>query len=266
MVLCTHDVTYPNAKINLGLRVLEKRSDGFHNIETVFYPIPHCDILEVLEAKENKMYLYGIEYDGNADDNLCMRAYRLLAQDYKLPPVEIHLYKKIPVGAGLGGGSADAAFTLKSLNKIFQLQLTQEQLVVYAAKLGSDCPFFILNTPMLGTQKGEILSPISIPALENYRIELVSPPIFVSTPDAYSGIVPRDKREANGEELIKTPLTELLQLPVTEWKNVIENDFELTVFKKFPQLKGYKEELYSRGAIYASMSGSGSSMFGVFEK
>lgn len=259
-------ILYPNAKINIGLNVIEKRVDGFHNLETLFYPVDAYDILEIVESDTLKMFQYGIDYPGEVMDNLCVRAYNLLKSEYNIPPVEIHLYKRIPVGAGLGGGSSDAAFTLKGLNDLFNLSIPDKKLWEYASMLGSDCPFFIYNKPMLGTGRGEILSEVEITDLSDYRIELVYPPFFVSTADAYRGIVPRNVRELNGEKFKGQSLVEMLKEPVESWKDNVTNDFELTVFNKIPQLAEYKEDLYKRGAVYASMSGSGSAMFGVFKR
>ena len=261
-------ILYPNAKINIGLNVLEKREDGFHNLETLFYPILDgpLDILEIVEAPELSMHQYGIEYPGDPMDNLCIKAYNAIKADYNIPPVAIHLYKKIPVGAGLGGGSSDAAFTLKGLNEMFSLGISDLRLAEYAATLGSDCAFFIYNKPMLGTGRGEILEPVKIYPLENYEIKLVFPPYFVSTGAAYGGIVPRNKRAQNGEKFDSRQLVQMLAEPVEEWKNCVVNDFETTVFAKIPELAPYKEQLYAQGAVYASMSGSGSSFFGIFRK
>ncbi len=275
-------IVYPNAKINIGLKVLNKREDGFHNLETLFYPINKCDILEIVEGKELKMEQYGITIPSVAGDNdaaamapeenLCIRAYKLLKKDFDIPPVEIYLHKNIPVGAGLGGGSSDAAHTILALDKLYNLNLTTRQMAQYASTLGSDCAFFIYNSPMLGEGRGEILSEISAAGLEdlqkNYTIELIHPPYFVSTAQAYGGIVPRSKKQESGAPLPDNgmPLTELLQSPVTEWHNKIFNDFEETVFAKIPQLADYKQELYDSGAVYAAMSGSGSTMFGIFKK
>ncbi len=259
-------ILYPNAKINIGLNVIEKRVDGFHNLETLFYPVEAYDILEIVESDTLKMFQYGIDYPGEVMDNLCVRAYNLLKSEYNIPPVEIHLYKRIPVGAGLGGGSSDAAFTLKGLNDLFNLSIPDKKLWEYASMLGSDCPFFIYNKPMLGTGRGEILSEVEITDLSDYRIELVYPPYFVSTADAYRGIVPRNVRELNGEKFKGQSLVEMLKEPVEIWKDNVTNDFEITVFNKIPELAKYKEDLYKRGAVYASMSGSGSAMFGVFKR
>lgn len=259
-------ILYPNAKINIGLNVIEKRVDGFHNLETLFYPVEAYDILEIVESDTLKMFQYGIDYPGEVMDNLCVRAYNLLKSEYNIPPVEIHLYKRIPVGAGLGGGSSDAAFTLKGLNDLFNLSIPDKKLWEYASMLGSDCPFFIYNKPMLGTGRGEILSEVEITDLSDYRIELVYPPYFISTADAYRGIVPRNVRELNGEKFKGQSLVEMLKEPVESWKDNVTNDFEITVFNKIPELAKYKEDLYKRGAVYASMSGSGSAMFGVFKR
>lgn len=259
-------ILYPNAKINIGLNVIEKRVDGFHNLETLFYPVEAYDILEIVESDTLKMFQYGIDYPGEVMDNLCVRAYNLLKDEYNIPPVEIHLYKRIPVGAGLGGGSSDAAFTLMGLNDLFNLSIPDKKLWEYASMLGSDCPFFIYNKPMLGTGRGEILSEVEITDLSDYRIELVYPPYFVSTADAYRGIVPRNVRELNGEKFKGQSLVEMLKEPVESWKDNVTNDFEITVFNKIPELAKYKEDLYKRGAVYASMSGSGSAMFGVFKR
>ena len=252
-------ILYPPAKINIGLSIVEKRQDGFHNIETVFYPIPLCDILTVEAAGTGATCQLvfscdGIELPGN--DNLCCKAYRLLDADYQLPPVNIHLHKKIPVGAGLGGGSSDAAYTLLALNDLFQLNLSVEELTRYARRLGSDCAFFLQNQPALGTGKGDILEPLSL-SLAGYHILLVKPPVFVSTADAYSSVIPKK---------LKHHLPELLQAPVSEWRHTVFNDFEASVFKKFPEIGQIKENLYREGAVYASMSGSGSCVYGIFDK
>ena len=250
-------IFFPNAKINLGLNIIEKRPDGFHNIETLFVPCSeYCDILEVLYAEKFSMHLYGIALDGDPMDNLCVKAYRLLADIYDLPPVAIHLYKKIPVVAGLGGGSSDAAGTLILLNKMFSLELTDEVLAAHAASLGSDCPFFIYNRPIYATGRGEILSPVEI-LPDDYRIELVNPDIFISTKEAYAGVTPR-KPEISISEIIKRP--------VEEWWGLLKNDFEESLFLKYPSLAAEKEALYARGAVYASMSGSGSALYGLFKK
>lgn len=261
-------VSYPNAKINLGLRVIEKRNDGFHNLETLFVPVyDFTDILEIVESKSLYIKHYGLPYslpENDSEKDLCIRAYKLLNEDFGIPPVGIHLYKKIPVGAGLGGGSADAAFTLKTLNSLFRLNLSNESLAAYAARLGSDCPFFIYNKPMFGEGKGEILSVFEAPWVSDfagkeakYRIELRCSSINVSTAEAYGGI--RPSTEGRG-------LRKLLEEPVSSWKGKVLNDFETSVFAKYPSLAQEKEKLYSEGALFSLMSGSGSTVYGIFEK
>lgn len=250
-------IFFPNAKINLGLDIIEKRPDGFHNIETLFVPCPdYSDILEVLYAEKFSMHLYGIPLDGDPMENLCVKAYRLMADMYDLPPVAIHLYKEIPVGAGLGGGSSDAAATLILLNKMFSLDLSDEVLAGHASSLGSDCPFFIYNRPMYATGRGEVLSPVEI-ALDDYRIELVIPDLFISTKEAYAGVTPRKP---------VVSILNIIKKPVAEWRGLLKNDFEESLFLKYPGLAAEKEALYSRGAVYASMSGSGSALYGLFKK
>lgn len=260
---------YPNAKINIGLRVLEKRSDGYHNIETIFYPIPVFDILEIVEGggltinSEIGMRQYGIDCGCNPCDNLSLKAYKIFRDKFDLPPVEIYLHKNIPSGAGLGGGSSDAAFTLIGLNELFNLNLSKEELAVYASQIGSDCAFFIYNTPMVGTKRGEELTPINIDNMRDYYIKVVYPPFHISTAEAYKNVKPRNTRT----DCTKTkPLSELIKRPIEEWKDLITNDFEESVFLVKPELIKYKEALYQEGAVYASMSGTGSTMFGIFKK
>lgn len=250
-------ITYPNPKINLGLHVTERRPDGYHNIETLFLPYTAlCDVLEIVEAAEPKMFQYGLKYDGRPEENLCFKAWELLHAEFGIPAVAIHLYKKIPVGAGLGGGSSDAAFTLKMVNDLFSLDLSDEILAGYAARLGSDCPFFIYNRPMFATGRGEILSEFDID-LSEYEIELVTPSVHVSTKDAYAGIAP---------SLPEYDLRRVLSSSAEGWKGVLKNDFEKSVFAKYPELAELKNQLYERGATYASMSGSGSALYGLFRK
>lgn len=249
-------IFFPNAKINLGLNIIEKRSDGFHNIETLFIPFQLCDILEVVVAKELSINLYGMPLDSDPMNNLCVKAYNLIKSRYDIPPVGIHLYKKIPVGAGLGGGSSDAANTLIALNKLFSLNISDDNLAGYAGMLGSDCPFFIYNTPMIARGRGEMLSRYDI-SLDDYRIEMVAPPVFVSTKEAYSEVRPHRW---------DMQLQDVLALPVEQWKELLVNDFEENIFRKYPLLAKEKTALYERGAVYASMSGSGSSLFGLFRK
>ncbi|MBO8429526.1 MAG: 4-(cytidine 5'-diphospho)-2-C-methyl-D-erythritol kinase [Bacteroidetes bacterium] len=254
-------ILYPNAKINIGLRILSKREDGFHDIETLFYPVELADILEIVESAELTLNEYGIQIPGKPGENICIRAYNLVKEDFDIPPVEISLFKNIPAGAGLGGGSSDGAHTILLLDKLFNLNLTHKQKRLYASRLGSDCPFFIENLPMIGSGRGDILEPFPLD-LSLYTIKVVTPPCFVSTAEAYRTVVPRDKKEGCD----RRSLGELLHYPVEQWKDFIVNDFEENVFKKFPQLAEYKEQLYRDGALYASMSGSGSSLFGIFSK
>ncbi|WP_372649232.1 4-(cytidine 5'-diphospho)-2-C-methyl-D-erythritol kinase [Draconibacterium sp.] len=247
-------ITFPNAKINIGLNVVEKRPDGYHNLETIFYPVKLSDALEVIEAEETAFSSSGIEIDSTAENNLVYKAYSLLAGDFHLSPVKMHLHKVIPFGAGLGGGSADAAFALKMLNDYFGLGLTTIQLENYAARIGADCPFFIENKPTFAHSIGDQFKPVNLD-LSAYEIVIVKPPISVSTPQAYRNIVPT-KPGFN--------LLEIDQLPIEEWKTVVKNDFEKSVFPQLPEIENLKENLYEAGAVYASMSGSGSAVFGIF--
>lgn len=248
-------IVYPNAKINLGLNVLHKREDGYHDISSVFYPVKECvDILEIIKSERFQFTKSGIEIpDG---ENICEKAWKLLDTDFGIGNVKIHLHKQIPIGAGLGGGSADASFTLKYLNELFDLNLNNKELEKYALRLGADCPFFIDNTPKLVEGIGEKMTSIDLD-LSNYQIRLVNPDIHISTKEAYSGIVP------------KTPVLsveKIIELPIIEWKGKLKNDFEESIFEKYLQLEGIKDELYKQGSIYSSMSGSGSIVFGIFEK
>lgn len=253
-------LTFPNAKINLGLNITEKRPDGYHNLETVFYPIPLEDALEITElqgapGEKFRLHQAGLEIAGEADNNLVVKAYKLLDEQFHLPPTDIHLFKHIPSGAGLGGGSADAAFMLKLLNEQFGLALTDDALEEYAARLGADCAFFIKNRPVYAEGIGNLFSPITL-SLKGYRLWLVKPDIFVSTRDAFARIKPRRP---------KASLREIVKLPVEEWKACMVNDFEESVFPQFPAIGEIKEEMYRQGAVYASMSGSGSSVYGLFK-
>ena len=248
-------IVYPNAKINLGLNVLRKREDGYHDISSIFYPVKECiDILEIIKSEEFEFTNSGIEIpDG---ENLCEKAWKLLYTDFGIGNVKVHLHKQIAIGAGLGGGSSDASFTLKSLNELFDLNLNNKELEKYALRLGADCPFFIDNTPKLVEGIGEKMTSIDLD-LSNYEIRLVNPDIHISTREAYSGIVP------------KTPVLsveKIIELPIIEWKGKLKNDFEESIFEKHLQLEGIKDELYKQGSIYSSMSGSGSIVFGIFEK
>ena len=270
-------ITFPNAKINLGLNITEKRPDGYHNLETVFYPIPLEDALEITILNDSKqkfvLHQSGLEISGEPETNLVVKAYLLLEQEFQLPPVDIYLYKHIPSGAGLGGGSADAAtvmqkdhtrvgvglylepaFMLKLLNEKFNLHLADEKLEEYAAILGADCAFFIKNKPTFAEGIGNIFSPVDL-SLKGYQLVLVKPDVFVSTRDAFSQIKPHYPDHS---------LKEIIRRPVSEWKNCMFNDFEKSVFPQYPVIEEIKKELYSKGAIYAAMSGSGSSVFGLF--
>ena len=251
-------ILFPNAKINLGLQVLSKREDNFHNLETLMHPVGLCDILEFLPSseKETIFKLSGIPVSGDIIENLIFKAYMMLKDGYNLPNLKIHLHKMIPAGAGLGGGSSDAAFMLKGLNKMFDLKLSVVELKNYASALGSDCSFFIDNIPALASLKGEKLT-ATINYLKNYKILLFYPGFPVSTTEAYKGIVPDADRKS---------LSFFLEKGVANWKTNLSNDFEQSVFEKYPVLGNMKEELYECGAVYASMSGSGSVVYGIFEK
>ena len=251
-------IAFPNIKINLGLSITEKRPDGYHNLETVFYPVALEDALEIRTSpnadRKFTLHQHGMEIAGNPEDNLVVKAYLLMDKEFHLPPVEIHLYKHIPSGAGLGGGSSDAAFMLKLLNEHYNLQLSDNQLEDYAATLGADCAFFIKNTPTYAEGIGNIFSPIEL-SLKGYRIMIVKPDVFVSTREAFANIRPHRP---------EYPVREVIRRPVAEWKDTLINDFEASVFPQYPVIGEIKEELYHQGAIYASMSGSGSSVFGLF--
>jgi 4-diphosphocytidyl-2-C-methyl-D-erythritol kinase len=250
-------VLFPNCKINLGLKILRKREDGFHDLETVFYPLPVRDVLEAVRAEEPSFDSAGLPIPGDPSHNLCLRAFHLLKKDFPtLPAVHIHLYKHIPIGAGLGGGSSDGAFTLQLLNTQFQLGLTAEQLHGYAVQLGSDCPFFLLNTPCLGKGRGERLTPLALD-LGSWSFLIVHPGLHISTARAFSLCEP---------DAVGRPLAELVAQPVSSWAGGLVNDFEGPVFREYPSLRLIKEQLYRRGAIYAALTGSGSSLFGIFEK
>jgi 4-diphosphocytidyl-2-C-methyl-D-erythritol kinase len=250
-------ISFPNCKINLGLSVTGKFPDGYHSLETVMYPLPFSDILEVILSLKgtNEFAISGIPLPGQADENLCFKAWKLLNEAYNIGAVEMHLHKIVPAGAGLGGGSGDAAFTLKILNEIFHLQLTETALTGFAARLGMDCPFFIANRPALATGRGEILEPVNID-LSGYHIAIIKPDIHISTAVAYSGVKPVEK-------LI--PLSRLILEPVEKWRNLLVNDFESSVFGLYPVIRKIKEKLYGTGAVYAAMSGSGSAVYGLFE-
>lgn len=253
-------ITFPNAKINFGLNIVEKRSDGYHNLETIFYPINLQDALEVNRLENSplpyRLRLSGTAIDGDPEQNLVVKAYKLLSERYKMPSVDIHLFKHIPTGAGLGGGSSDCAFMIKVLNEKFRLGMTLSEMEEYAAQLGADCAFFIQNQPVFATGIGNIFERIQL-SLNGYHIILVKPNIFVSTRDAFAHIQPKYP---------DISLKEVIQMPVDTWKNHMKNDFENNVFAKYPEIAAIKDKLYDMGAIYASMSGSGSTVYGLFKK
>lgn len=249
-------ICFPHAKINIGLRIVEKRTDGFHNIETVFYPIHGLyDCLEIHQSHELHFTNTGLHIDAPVEKNLCVRAWHVLHEYTAIPPVAIHLHKHIPFGAGLGGGSADAAFLLTALNSYFNLNISDSTLQELALQLGSDCPFFIQSKPVFAQGRGEIFSHCTID-LQTYYIVLVNPNIHVSTAQAYAGVKPTKRSQTMIHELNNKPHT---------WKGIIENDFEQSVFETFPAIKTAKDTLYELGAVYAAMSGSGSTVFGIFE-
>lgn len=249
-------LSFPNAKINLGLHIVGKRPDGYHNLETIFYPVNLYDAVEIvpLHSGETTFSSEGIEIPGKGM-NLCERAYQLIKQDFDIPAIAIHLLKRIPIGAGMGGGSADAAYVLKMLNDSFKLQLSVAQLEDYAKQLGADCPFFIENRPVYATGIGTDFAPIEID-LSAYYLVVINPNIHISTVEAYNGVVPKRP---------EFDLRSIIKLPIQEWKYYLNNDFELTIFEQFPKIKELKDAMYSSGALYAAMSGSGSSVYGIFE-
>lgn len=253
-------VSFPNAKINIGLNIINKRADGFHNLETIFYPVAIKDAVEIIENKEASTDVSfsatGNTINVSEDDNLCVKAVRLLKKDFNLPSLKIHLHKNIPMGAGMGGGSADASAILLLLNKKFQLNISSEKLMEYALLLGSDCPFFIINKPCFASGRGEVLREIKI-NLSVYKIMIVYPGIHVNTGEAFAQLNARNFSPA-GE------LIEKIKMDITVWKQNIKNDFEAVVFQKHFAIKEIKEKLYNEGAVYSAMSGSGSAVFGIF--
>ena len=249
-------VVFPNAKINLGLNITKKRQDGYHELETFFYPVPWQEALEIVESEKTGVSVSGIAVP-NDGDNIVLKAYQLLKSEYDLPPVQIHLHKVIPIGAGLGGGSADAAFTLTLLNNLLELGLNDSRLMKYAVSLGADCAFFIKNKPMLATGVGEQLTEVDI-SLDGKFIMLVYPDIHISTKEAFSNITPK-RPDIHIHQM-------LAEEKITDWKDILKNDFEPGLFESYPVLSKLKQQLYDAGAIYASMSGSGSCMYGIFEK
>ena len=250
-------IQFPNCKINLGLSILAKRADGYHELETVFYPISVSDALEILPTDNLTITQSGIAVPGDPAQNLCLKAYHLLKKDFpQLPAVQMHLHKNIPMGAGLGGGSSDGTAALIMLNQQFDLGLNEQQLIDYASQLGSDCPFFVYNKACHASGRGEILTPINLD-LSNYQFLLVHPGVHIATAWAFQQLNPNTKSES---------IRSIIEKPITDWKNTLINDFETPVFKAEPTLSVIKDQLYQLGAIYASMSGSGSSLFGIFPK
>jgi 4-diphosphocytidyl-2-C-methyl-D-erythritol kinase len=254
-------IAFPNCKINLGLSIIRKRADGFHDLESIFYPVALQDALEIIQdpspAAELSFTSSGAPVAGPIADNSCMKAYRILKKDFpQLPSVRMHLHKQIPSGAGLGGGSADGAFTLALLNKKFNLGIGEDRLMELALSIGSDCPFFIKNKPCHVTGRGERLEEIALD-LSGYKITLVHPGIHIPTARAFSKITPSGKTAS---------LKNIIQMPVEKWKDVLKNDFEDIVFAEHPEVKSIREQLYRQGAVYASMSGSGSTVYGLFDK
>lgn len=254
-------ITFPNAKINLGLNITEKRPDGYHNLETIFYPINLQDALEVTRkenaTEEYSLHVSGTNIEGTQEDNLVIKAYRLLKKDYpQISPIDIHMYKHIPTGAGLGGGSSDAAYMIKLLNEKFSLGLETEQMETYASQLGADCAFFVRNQPVFATGIGNRFESIDL-SLKGYHLVLVKPDISVSTREAYSEIKPQHPAIS---------LKEIIGQPIESWKDSMTNDFEKNVFRNHPEIAAIKDKLYDLGAVYASMSGSGSSVYGIFKE
>lgn len=260
-------VVFPNCKINLGLRVLSKRSDGFHDLDTVFYPLPLKDAAELVPAQHTssgtgfELHLSGNLIQGNKQDNLCYKAWQLIRNDFPdLPPLEMYLHKAIPSGAGLGGGSSDGAFTLLLLNQVCELNISSNKLLEYALLLGSDCPFFIMNKPCHATGRGEKLSEISLD-ISSYSIVLVHPHIHISTAWAFA-----EQAKTKGDRNKDLSCADVITRPVSDWRGILVNDFELPVFKAYPQIAGIRDMLYNQGAVYASMTGTGSCVYGLFEQ
>ena len=250
---------FPIAKINIGLYVTRRREDGYHDLETIFYPIPLHDNLSISPLKMSnapyQLQTAGHKIEGNSDDNLIVKVYKQLAEEFDLPPLDIYLYKRIPMGAGLGGGSSDAAAMIKLLNETFDLGLSTEDMERRVARLGADCAFFVQGKPAFATGIGDILSPIEL-SLSGMHLVLVKPDIFVSTKEAYGDIVPATPEH----DLLKA-----IKAPITDWRHTVSNNFEKNVFRLHPEIAAIKQTLYDMGAVYASMSGSGSTVFGLFQ-
>jgi len=256
---------FPNAKINIGLNITEKRPDGYHNIETVFYPISLSDELSVdlmdkhlstANQSDYRFLLSGMNTNEDPEKNLVIKAYRLLQKEFELGPIDVSLKKNIPFGAGLGGGSSDAAFTLGALNQLFDLELSYDKLESLAANLGADCPVFIKNKVIYAEGVGDVFRSVDL-SLNGYFLMLIKPDIFIPTPEAYASVKPNKPQNS---------LLEIIKKPVKDWKNLVTNDFEVSVFKRYPEIEIIKQQLYQHGALYASMSGSGSSVYGIFDQ
>ncbi len=258
-------ISFPNCKINLGLNIIGKRADGYHDLETVFYPLQLTDALEIIRTDATDLSTQftpifstsGLPIPGDQSNNLCIKAYQLLKKNFPaLAPIKIHLHKAIPMGAGLGGGSADASFTLQLLNKKFNLNLSEKRQIEYAAELGSDCPFFVINQPSFAKGRGEILNPLSL-NLSAFTFVLVHPEIHISTKWAFEQIKPFQQNPS---------IQEIIETPIHNWKYTLFNDFEAPIAAAYPEINAIKNKLYEIGAVYASMSGSGSTVFGIYPK
>ncbi|HYG03161.1 MAG TPA: 4-(cytidine 5'-diphospho)-2-C-methyl-D-erythritol kinase [Chryseosolibacter sp.] len=249
-------VFFPPCKINLGLRIIEKRNDGFHNIETCFFPLPWSDVLEIIPSSSFVFTSSGIPVPGDLNQNLCVKAYELLQEAFNLPAVQIHLHKILPIGAGLGGGSSDAAYMLNGLNEIFELNISDTKLQQFASILGSDCAFFLKNQPMIGTGKGDELSSVAL-TLKGKFVVVAKPGVHISTHEAYAGVKPSNETKAI-RNIVES-------VPIADWRDLLENDFEASIFLKYPEIAICKHTMYDSGAVYASMTGSGSSVFGIFD-
>lgn len=250
-------ITFPPCKINLGLNILRRRDDGYHDIETCYYPVPWTDVLEIIRSDAFHFGVSGLPIPGTAAENLCVRAYEILQEDFKIGPVKMHLHKTIPMGAGLGGGSSDAAHALHLLNQLFNLGLSNERLVKYAASLGSDCAFFISGKPAFATGRGERLREIKV-GFNNEFLVILVPEIHIATATAYAGVTPAQPA-VSCDRIVS-------EIPVREWKNILKNDFEGSVFRQHPLIGRIKQSLYDAGASYAGMSGSGAAVFGIFDR
>lgn len=253
-------IAFPHAKINLGLNVVSKRDDGYHNLETVFYPVQWCDVMELLPGPQHtrgiETHLSGIPVRGKHADNLCVKAYELLRKNYSVRSVKLYLHKQIPMGAGLGGGSSDAAFFAKKMNVLFSLGISNEQMQTLVREIGADCAFFIEGNPVYAEERGDKFLPINF-SLKGYHVAIIYPDVHVSTATAFANIVPSHP-EYNCRDIVT-------QHPISAWKQLLKNDFEQTVFAAHPEIAQVKEKLYEAGAIYASMSGSGSAVYGLFD-